>query len=187
VAASYSVRMSSLYFAVNDRRRGWSERGLIGPFSMDVLGRSAAVRVNLIKPVLALCGREKVLPKVSHISLTHRGALPAWIEVDKTVSDESPESLHDFMGSAAGRLAYLPRQVGLGEPGVCVRRGEMLQNLAADVHHRHATSGWPEPQSGDEHTKNGAGRLVTAGDSNWSDFGTSSRVTPSSPRTSRRT
>jgi hypothetical protein len=30
------------------------------------------VSVNVIKPVLALCGREKVLPEVSHISLTHR-------------------------------------------------------------------------------------------------------------------
>ena len=29
----------------------------------------------MIKPVLALCGREKVLPKVSHISLTHRVTL----------------------------------------------------------------------------------------------------------------
>ena len=28
----------------------------------------------MIKPVLALCGREEVLPEVSHISLTHRGA-----------------------------------------------------------------------------------------------------------------
>jgi len=25
-----------------------------------------------IKPVLALCGREKELPEVSHVSLTHR-------------------------------------------------------------------------------------------------------------------
>jgi hypothetical protein len=42
------------------------------PFSRDVLGRSAVVRVNVIKPVLALCGREKVLPEMSHVSLTHR-------------------------------------------------------------------------------------------------------------------
>jgi hypothetical protein len=37
-----------------------------------VQGRSAAVSVNVIKPVLALCGREKVLTELSHISLTHR-------------------------------------------------------------------------------------------------------------------
>lgn len=30
------------------------------------------MRVNVIKPVLALCGREKELPKVSQLSLTHR-------------------------------------------------------------------------------------------------------------------
>jgi hypothetical protein len=67
--------MSSLYFAVNDRRRGRSERGLIAPFSTGVSGRSAAARVNVIKPVLALCGREEVLPEVSHVSLTHRDEL----------------------------------------------------------------------------------------------------------------
>jgi len=39
------------------------------------VSRSAAVRVNVIKPVLALCGREKELPEVSHISLTHRARL----------------------------------------------------------------------------------------------------------------
>jgi len=59
---------------VNDRRLGWSERGLIAPFSRGPVSRSAAVRVNVIKPVLALCGREKELPEVSHISLTHRVA-----------------------------------------------------------------------------------------------------------------
>ena len=31
------------------------------------------VSVNVIKPVLALRGREEVQPEVSHISLTHRG------------------------------------------------------------------------------------------------------------------
>ncbi len=41
-AASYSVRMSSLYLAVNDRRRGRSDRGLISPFSDDRADRSAA-------------------------------------------------------------------------------------------------------------------------------------------------
>ena len=34
---------------------------------------SAAAMVNVIKPVLAPCGREEVLPEVSHVSLTHRG------------------------------------------------------------------------------------------------------------------
>ena len=77
VAASYSMRTSSLYFAVNDRRRGWSERGLIAPFSREPVCRSAAVRVMGIKPVLALCGREKELPEVSHVSLTHRGSTAA--------------------------------------------------------------------------------------------------------------
>jgi CRP-like cAMP-binding protein len=71
-AASYSASMSSLYWVGNDRLRGRSERGLIAPFSVHVLGRSAAVRVNVIKPVLALCGREKVLPEVSQLSLKHR-------------------------------------------------------------------------------------------------------------------
>ena len=52
-AASYTARRSSLYLAVNDRRRGRSERGLIAPSSTDVPGRSAAVRVNVIKPLLA--------------------------------------------------------------------------------------------------------------------------------------
>ncbi len=64
--------MSSSYFQVNDRRLGWSERGLIAPFSSDAPGRSAVVRVNVIKPVLATCGRRKCLPEVSHVSLTHR-------------------------------------------------------------------------------------------------------------------
>jgi hypothetical protein len=35
------------------------------------------VSVNVTKPVLALCGREEVLPGVSHISLTHRGTTPS--------------------------------------------------------------------------------------------------------------
>ena len=61
-----------LYLAVNDRRRGQSERGLIAPSSGDEPGRSAVVSINVIKPVLALCGREEVQPEVSHTSLTHR-------------------------------------------------------------------------------------------------------------------
>ena len=71
-AASYSARMSSVYWAVKDRLLDWPERGLIASFSTDVLGRSAVVSVNVIKPVLAPCGRDEVLPEVSHISLTHR-------------------------------------------------------------------------------------------------------------------
>ncbi len=64
--------MSSLYFAVNDRRLDRSERGVTTPFSREPVSRSAAVRVMGIKPVLALCGREKELPEVSHVSLTER-------------------------------------------------------------------------------------------------------------------
>jgi hypothetical protein len=57
-------------------------------------GRSAAVKVNVIKPVLALCGREKVLPEVSHVSLTHRGAAEdavVWDSVDR------PRRLRDYL------------------------------------------------------------------------------------------
>ena len=60
-----------LYSAVNDRGRGRSERGLITPSSWDEPGRSAVVSVNVIKPVLALCGREEVQPEVTGRSLTH--------------------------------------------------------------------------------------------------------------------
>jgi DNA polymerase-3 subunit epsilon len=56
------------------------------------VSRSAAVRVNVIKPVLALCGREEVLPKVSHVSLTHRettgfGRFDRIVEVAVVVMD----------------------------------------------------------------------------------------------------
>ncbi len=61
--ASYSLRMPSLYVAVNDRRLGSSEGRLIGRFSRELVGRSAAVRVNVIKPVLAPRGRDDVLPR----------------------------------------------------------------------------------------------------------------------------
>lgn len=43
------------------------------PILAGTVRRSAVVSVQVIKPVLSLCGREKELPEVSHISLTHRG------------------------------------------------------------------------------------------------------------------
>ena len=70
--ASYSARISALYCAVNDRRFGRSERGVIDPLSRDGDRTSALVRVILVKPVSPCAGRELSLPEVSRASLTHR-------------------------------------------------------------------------------------------------------------------
>ena len=56
-----------MHWAVNDRCLAWSERGLIAPFSRNVLSRSAVVSLNVIKPGLTPCGREGSFSlKVTH-------------------------------------------------------------------------------------------------------------------------
>ena len=71
-AASYPASMSSLNWAVNDRRRGRSERGVIVPILGGPNRQICSSESQCDQACLALCGREKVLPEVSHISLTHR-------------------------------------------------------------------------------------------------------------------
>jgi len=70
------------------------------------VSRSAAVRVNVIKPVLALCGREKELPEVSHISLTHRADVARMAELAERYADLG-------LGGTDASLVALAERLGL--------------------------------------------------------------------------